>query len=542
MPRRSSWCSGRNYILYGHVEKGSKEDENPTDETKLQNLAILSTKYAGVIRELINNPREKAFVYSSFVTGTGTNLFAAILELFGFTHIQLQESEQNVKNKKIDIERYKGNRHFILVTGQFDAKRSQVLINQIFNHPPTFDDSGNVIDPGNNYGEYVQVIVASGIVGEGVSFKGARQFHNVTPSWNETQRSQAQGRIVRAFAHEGFPINEKYVKIFNWCAMPDEKFPSIDFKMYKFSENKDHTFKQIERMIKEASVDCALNARRNMRPDLDQDGSRECDYSKCVYECDDIPYSSYNEPFNAPALIEDSYNLFYAKNQIEDIKSAIRNIFRSMFACDFSELIRRLPESTNLILIRALKEIIDQSEPIMNKYGIVSYLRESNNFYFLVDNQEFMYTSNLYLLAYYNEHPVLRENMSFADYIDYFEVKYLPDKMDKLSNLDISNISDQDLLQTFESMNVKIQEQLLEGFIDAEYNNIKNNVELRNKFLRMYDKYINYDNKNVIVSSLLVQSEKLLRCYNTKDREWSDCSDEEIETFKTRESEREGTF
>lgn len=512
----------RNWIFNG------KED--PSDEEKLARLEILSTKYAGVIRQILANPNEKAFVYCSLVHGSGSKLFASLLELFGFSHAKLPTGAA----READMSKYKGKKHFMLIAGGFPTtQQAQFLINKVYNNPD------------NLYGDYIRVIVASRIAGEGVSFKHTRQFHYLTPWWNLTETYQAQGRVIRAFAHDVFSdLAERYVKIFYWCAMPSRvDFPSIDFDMYRVSEDKDYPIKQTERLMKEAAVDCALNAKRNMRPDLYQEDSRECDYSTCIYACDDIPAVWYSSPLSHPSLIEDTYNLYYARGQIDNIKDVLRVLFKDKFAYDFYELVHLLPEATELILIRALKEMIDQSISIVNKYGITSYLRESRNFYFLVDNHEFKRTSNLFLLSHYNASPVLKEDMSFKDYVDYFENEYLAEKMIKLTELDVSKEMSTaegkaNLARSFAFFDIKIQERLLESFVIAQERNMDFNVELRNAFLELYRASILVLDDGTIVSSLLYPIFKIYRCYYPSIGEWSECSSGEIGLHKIKATKK----
>lgn len=499
---------------------------DPGIDIKLENLSIFSSKYAGVIRQLIKYPTEKAFVYCDLVLGSGCNLFAALLELFGFEHVSLPTSTGSPP----DLEKYRVKdgepRKFILITAKFPTNiQASYLINQVYN------------DPVNKYGDLIQVIVASRIVSEGISFKATRQFHNMTPWWNETQTTQAEGRVIRAFAHDIFTDpDEKFVKIFRWCSMSRNKnFPSIDFEMYKLSEDKDYPIKQVERLLKEAAVDCGLNAARNMRPGIDQDGSRACDYQKCVYKCDDLPASWYMPGEAGPdkPLIDDTYNLYYAREQIDDIKSEIRQLFRTRFAYDLFELQPIFRSAPILVLLRALKEIIDQSMPILNKYGIMSYLQESQNLYFLVDNYEFRQTANLYLLAEYNAMPIIKEEMSFQDYTRMTEYKYIPEKLEILQELsqneDIVDLSSEISL-TLRSLDVRTQEAIIESSIKAEHENIDQNVRLRSAILQTYqDAIVSVDksgksqkNTNQI-SSLLKEDYGILRCYDAKMNDWIDC-------------------
>jgi superfamily II DNA or RNA helicase len=505
------------------------DKENPSVNERLERLAILSPKFAGAIAAFIDT-KDKAFVYSNLVEG-GTNLFVAILELFGYKHIRLPEDGES---RVPDLNKYKGEKQYLLITGRFPtSKQANYLINRVFNHKE------------NKYGDYIQVIVASKVVGEGSSFKAARQFHALSPGWNFTEIAQAQGRVLRAFAHDVFDnIAEKYERIFLWCTMPSNpKDFSIDLYMYKLSEDKDFPIKRAERVLKEVAIDCALNVKRNMRPSIDADGTRECDYTYCIYKCQDIPFEWYQGDLemgenNHPDLIVDSYNLYYADSQIANIKSRISILYKDRFIYDFYELNQLFNDITKLILIRALKEMIDQNTPILNKYGIMSYLRESNNLYFLVDNSEFKHRHNMFLLSEYNSRPVLKEKLSFEDYTLFFEYKYIDSKLKKLSSLNIreiisTDIGKDELELTFRSFDPDIQEKLLESFVQAEEENIKVNEPLRTVFLNTYNKNFLFNVGNKVISILLYEDKKghnkdNIRCYDKRSKKWSSCNEEEI--------------
>lgn len=502
---------------------GGKAD--PGTETKLRNLEEFSSEYAGVMRQLLYHPTEKAFVYCNLVEGSGCNLFAVLLQIFGLEHVDLPTS----LGGEVDLEKFRpapnSPRRFILITSKFPTLRqASYLINKVYNHPE------------NKYGDFIQVIIASRIVSEGISFKAARQFHNTTPGWNETETLQAMGRILRAFAHGVFTDpEEQFVKIFRWCAMPsDTDFPSIFFEMYRLSEDKDYPIKQVERLLKEAAVDCALNVARNMRPDIDKDNSRECDYQKCIYQCDDIPAAWYALGGSGPnqPLIDDTYNLFYAKEQIESIKTEIRELFRSRFMYDFFELRAYFPEVSPLILLRALKEIIDSSMPILNKYGIMSYLRENQNLYFLIDNPQIRHTKNLYMLSEYTSSPTVRENIPFSDWTRVFEFQYLPEKLDKLQELS-ENKSVSELSSTIEltlrSLDSRSQEAILEATIRAGALSAPGPLLItgskdvfRQAIRKIYDQSL-ISQDELLISPLLNDEYDILRCYDIKKNVWTNC-------------------
>ena len=86
------------------------------------------------------------------------------------------------------------------------------------------------------------------------------------------------------------------LKIFQYVAVSsDKKTPSVDIEFYKISEIKDVNIKKIERIMKEAAIDCSINKERNLLSGYDD--LRECEYMECQYECDDIKQNFVTEIF-----------------------------------------------------------------------------------------------------------------------------------------------------------------------------------------------------------------------------------------------------
>lgn len=529
-----------NYIKYGKHNPSVEEKKNmPDNDTMLGNLRNLSVKFAGVIEHIINNPREKAFVYSNLVTGCGALLFSSILQIFGFKHVDIPKKDIDTNDEKV-MEHYKSKdkRQFLLITGDNfpTPKQTDLLVNKIYNYTGNKSKPGDV---GNIYGDYIQVIIASNVASEGLSFKQSRQFHCLTPWWNNTVIYQAQGRVIRAFSHDVFPDNEKYIKIFKWCALPISKIESIDFKMYKISEDKDIPIKQVERMLKEVAVDCPFNRLRNIRPN-DVDYTPECDYSLCDYKCDNIPDNFYEDNVE---LINDTYNLYYTDEVSSDVKTVIFELYKQKFMYDFVELLCKINEqinTTEIVLLKVLKDMIDKSIPIRNRYGIVSYLREYKNLYFLINHYEYKNNNNLYLLGTYNEQPILKEDKSFTDFITGISSKkknnYYLNKLSSFADLNKQDI--QSLRESFSIFDMNFQEELLELVVKAnlinegriEGDKPKTSKNFIDSVLKAYKTYI-VDIDTYIFSSLLYEYDKL-RCFSIDENTWKDCTDEEIKIYR----------
>jgi hypothetical protein len=59
----------------------------------------------------------------------------------------------------------------------------------------------------NIYGDYIRVILGSPSIREGVSFKHVQHLHMLDPVWNQSAKSQVEGRAIRFCSH--VDINEK---------------------------------------------------------------------------------------------------------------------------------------------------------------------------------------------------------------------------------------------------------------------------------------------------------------------------------------------
>ena len=127
-----------------------------------------------------------------------------------------------------------------------------------------------------------------------------------------------------------------------------------------------------------------------------------------------------------------NYNLYFAENEIERIKIEIKKLYKINFVYELQQILNYFPTTTYMIILRSLKELIDDSIPIYNKYGFQCYLRENNNLYFLVDNITY---SNDYNILYYVEHPATKEQYSFNIILDQVKIKYLSSTIKYISSL-----------------------------------------------------------------------------------------------------------
>ena len=345
-------------------------------------LRLYSTKFAYVIQQLLNHRDQKMYVYTRTVRGGGALMFGALCDLFGISYIIMT----GITTKNEDI--------------------SKLL--RPFN------------DPSNDQAANIQVVIGSSVISEGFDFKSIRKIFILTAFWNDATIDQAIGRGVRSTSHLRLPSDQRNIEIYRLVAVPtlnaeqyevieglsaDDKF-SLDLYMYRISEEKDRRIKAVERLMKEAAVDCALNRERNVLS-AEFDNKRECDYKECNIQCEGVyPWLLEDDQYKENYIV-DTWNQHYADEFIEKLQEGIRRLYQLKSTYDFTEmhelLVKQQYPINHILLARAIFDMINMNKPISNRFGFMNFLRSQDNMYFLVDEP---LISHKLTSAYYASHPI----------------------------------------------------------------------------------------------------------------------------------------
>jgi hypothetical protein len=430
-------------------------------ETFLTNLKKYSAKYAYVIRIILANPEEKMFVYNYFVEN-GCKLFEFILNI-GF--------KLAGKHRKCEI-----------LTGSTED------VNSIMPTVNSFNEEKNI------YGENIQVLIGSHIVAEGINFKHIRRIFLLTPDWHMAGNDQISARGIRRDSHDQLSYDKKTVAVYKMASYyPSKTKVSMDEYMYKTCIDKDKEIKKIERIMKEVSWDCYQN---NPESTKGINGNRICDYTECKYIC-----KSYSEGLEVGSD-EQTFNLFYGFNLMLLIEHEVKVIFSSIFIINVKELytsVRTNIKTLNLMLFtRTLYRMVTDNTNIINKYGIINYLREENNTYFLSDS---IYNSSSYKMAWYSENLIPNDVMSYETSIDSLFNNNIKVIYNELASMDEKDIFD--FIKT--KININIALNLIENILSYSKTTnktilkikkvlLENNVysnEHKYKFLDIYKELIN---------------------------------------------------
>lgn len=478
--------------------------EGKNDDIKLKKLEKYSSKYAATIRSILEAKKEgkSVFVYCEFVQGSGAILFSQILEIYGFSLAKGTEKDEKPR--------------YAIITNKTATQKEIKNVIARFNQPD------------NMRGKIINVIIGSRVIGEGFSLSNIQQENILTPHWNYSETAQSIARGFRLGSHRALIAAgvTPEVKIYQRVSIPSDDTPSIDLEMYEISERKDILIKQVERLMKEASFDCALNYERNYI--TDQDGERECDYMRCNYTCDGVPMSMIENTIDNANLDYSTYQLYYASSHIKEIIERLVYLFRDRFRADLSTIIDYFPEYTAFELVTALRTIINESRIITNKYGFPAYLKEENNIFFLVDSLSVI---GNYYSEYYTKNPNIKQAMPFIKIVNDMYIQSLPDIINKV--FVVRNTKE--LQELIVKVPPAVQEILIESSLLARKKGLGKNENIRDLILTYFKKYYHTFN-DVLVSSLLYDETGVLRCL--EGNEWRDCDETYSELLGEEKSRR----
>ena len=257
---------GSNYSLIQSFKDILTNNGKAIQQQIIDNIRKYSSIYAATIEEIYKHPDENVFVYNKYVHGSGAILFGELLKLVGFErtrgHIDLKDEDEESLEDIIDLgdigiegipteEKIPdtSEKEAIEERKKFEEKprtsRFAIITRETVSDVEVDRILSKFNAPSNKTGKYVQVIIGSQIIGEGKSLRNVRQIHIQTPHWNNSETEQAIGRGIRAFSLDDFKLSERYTKVFRHASIPKKGIQSINYRMYKVSEDKDFKIKQI---------------------------------------------------------------------------------------------------------------------------------------------------------------------------------------------------------------------------------------------------------------------------------------------------------
>jgi hypothetical protein len=428
------------YQKHAIFDLNTKNEAPFTDEKYIENFSI---KFSSIFKS-IKHSKGLVFIFSHFIE-QGTLPLALMLEQNGFARscangeadlLEYNPNKLKGGGKRQPIcyrcgEEFKNIQHhnqelsnfhhfkqakYILFFGE---SRDIIKINK--------NDALNKFTSSNNiYGEEIKVFIGTRAVSEGLNFKRIRQVHIIDPWYNLSRHEQIIGRAIRNSSHDNLPSEERNVEIYQYASILDNKNEkdltkreSINLTHYRIAENKDIIIKKINRMMKEAAVDCVLFKKANIvesnkkvkqvnsNGDIievtiaDKPYTPLCDYEKnCDYKCTWEPNPRIKYPVN-----NDTYNIRFAYNDIQKAKKIIKELFKKNIVYDLKTIeyfiLQKIPELNKLFIYSALEDVVNnKNEIVLNKFNIKGYIIYRGDYYvfqpFDLDREEIPYIYRMY--------------------------------------------------------------------------------------------------------------------------------------------------
>ena len=525
-----------NYILNPNLLSKLKGE---TNQETIRKISECSSKYAYILSEILESKNELWFIYGSIVKGSGIILFSLLLQLLDFS--QAYGDEKTKKNR------------YAILTGDLTPPQLKKIQNRYNNDNNATGDyikviiGSQVISEGFSFYNVQREVILT-------------PYWNLS----ETTQAIARGLRLDSHNKLLKLGIQPEVKIYLTVSIcPNKDIISVELYLYEMSERKDLSIMSIIRLIMESAFDCSLNYLRNHKnkentrecnyttcdykcDDVDMEkvynglDEKEIDYStyqifyankkisdiynkisKLLYKNNSLSYNfildylkqhgynSWDVSNSLKTLIDkDPENIYYedfikkyTESSVYEIIYKIRDIFKKDFKYSINELQQFLDNYTIFEILTSLKKIINENINIINKYGFISYLRETNNIYYLVDN---ISVKSSLLSSFYNEKPYIKDDYDMNTIFKYLENKMAPIQIRKLfKTKDIGNIDN--ILKSFSD---NIQEKIIEFSIINKIQ--KKESQIITSLLKFYDYYIIPTKKKYI--SCFLENEGIVRC------------------------------
>jgi len=498
----------------------------------LKYIRLFSVKFYNILTRLNKLVIDKkgpatAFVYSNLVKAGGMELFAETLLQNGYLEYQDDTRNYDIKDETLDYKtgltysEFKKKKlsdfrpaTFILVTGGSDdagediPEVKQKIIQEVFN------------SPNNTDGKMIKFVLGSRVMNEGVTLKNVKEVHIIDVFFNIPKAEQVIGRAIRMCVHEDV-INDDYkypqVNVYRYVVALSNKNKndlSTDELLYQKAEIKYLTVKEVERALKEVSIDCPLLLHANMFPEelkeysncvyptLENVASGKqicpalCDFKKCNLKCDshklnEAYWDAKKNSYKKLDKNEINYNTFnddLAKYEISLIKNRIKDLYRFKHVYMYDEIIVEIKKSfiqhqaelfEDYFLDQALEDMMPKTENDFNNYKDTIYDKYNRGGYLIQRGKYFIFqpfNENEDAPMYYRQHMEIEQNnqVSLNNYVKQkFKKKYKENDLEQKEDLS-NNIEGYNFDDTFDYYDER-DENFIVGIIDKNLNKLASN-------------------------------------------------------------------
>lgn len=240
---------------------------------------MYSPKFETLLKDIDSSPGS-CLLYSQFRTVEGLGIYRMVLEAAGYKEMDIERKGRNdwtiVNKEEVLKAEYNGKRFVVF---NEDRDKTNVLM-KIFNNqwselPANIQEEVQSI-PDNLYGLAAKVMMISQSGAEGISLRNVRRVMIMEPFWNMVRIDQVIGRAIRTRSHDELPLKDRNVQVFIYMATFTPQQLKQDFTLQRLdhslssdehimrvAEHKDSITKTFLELMKRASVDCLIHAKRN---------------------------------------------------------------------------------------------------------------------------------------------------------------------------------------------------------------------------------------------------------------------------------------
>lgn len=549
-----------------------------TKDQLLKKISKYSTKYADALKKILTK-KGNCFIYSSIVKGSGLILFSLLLELFGFSQAKGDETTPKLRYALLTSQNA-SSAELKTITSRFNKEDNwqgdyiKVIIgSRTVSEGFSFNNIiyENILTPHWNYSETSQAIA-----------RGIRlTSHDIIISKGikpiiEISQSVAIPDIEFIKTREKISDLSIDIRLYKISEDKDIKIKKISRLLMETSFDCSlNYFQNISKNGKDGSRDCEYTICRytcdgfndnkefaqNIKPSELDYSSFNTNYTnsftspikqridRILRQVPKINYDSLvkilserftiEEISNCLSIIKDNsinniitfndYKKIYSRTNVEKIVNIIEELFRVNFKLSFQNIVDNLKNYTKFEILYSLNHIISNNILLKDKYGLPSYLKEYNDYYFLLND---LIGSADFFVDYYSKNRYIKKDRHINEIYNILIEENTPKILAEL--VDISkkqNIDKNIFKKTIQVFPKEIIQTFIESSIYAENKNINYNVKLRKLILNIYNTYYDFFDNTWIN---LYTSDDIPRCLknNASSLDWEKCSDSFLSEYK----------
>ena len=492
------------------IEKlyGSERVEVPTGPfLEMPTLGLYSAKYSTFIQNLIDSCKRdhgKVFIYHNLVARFGVHYIDEILRFNGFENILNPSQNQsklicchcgilqkNHVKSKLKKQHEFASAKFILIHGNISPIDRDALRRR-FNSISNLDASK------------IKIIVGSPAMKEASNLIGVREVHIMDlRKVSGPSLDQIVGRALRHCSHIDYPYKDRTVEVYKYVtSFPDDVIVkhkgstdlshlSLEERRYHKIENMHVDIKKIERALKIAAFDCALNKGNNVIALPEYEGTSICDYMACDYKC------LYDIPKKPLKIDVSTYGKLYYEFEMKEIKYNIFRLYKLGPIFTLDQIIEYIKSqlgsyiNPKYVYLVIDKMIDNPQEKIYNKFDDEGYLIYRGNYYiFHPINEPLFISLEERVMPSCSEK---RLTLSFNAYLNFLDskqdiVKFDKDKLIKIFE-DIPFDDEPNIFKVVSDLDIELQQSILENVIEDIYDNHASNpIDFNEKIILYYKK------------------------------------------------------